>query len=54
VFHPNANAHAADQFTYFMGGMYITEILRDYTIVPVSTDKEIDQVYGRHGKFSQG
>ena len=26
----------ADQFTYFMGGMYITEVLRDYTIVAVN------------------
>jgi cytochrome P450 len=44
---PSKRKCPADQFTYFMGGIYITEILRDYTIVAVSTDKEIDQVYGR-------
>ena len=43
---PSKRKCPADQFTYFMGGLYITEILRDYTIVAVSSHEEIDQVHG--------
>ena len=37
----------ANQFTYFLGGMYITELLQNYAMLPVSSDEEIDQEYGR-------
>ena len=44
---PSKRKCPADQFTYFLGGMYITELLRDYAILPVSSGDEIDQEYGR-------
>ena len=44
---PSKRKCPADQFTYFMGGLYITEILRDYMIVAVSSDEELNRVYGR-------
>ena len=41
---PSKRKCPADQFTYFMGGMYITEVLRDYTLV-VSSDEEVNQLF---------
>ena len=42
---PSKRKCPADQFTYFMGGMYITIILRDFTLVVASTE-EVNQLYG--------
>ena len=42
---PSRRKCPADQFSYFMGGMYITELLRDFTII-LSSDDKVNQVYG--------